>query len=245
MTPVVHCITNTVTATRVADAVAAMGASPILASAMDEVADIARAADALVLNCGTPSVERFAAMRAAAAAAHAAGRPIVLDPVGCGASVWRTACIRELARGAAPHVVRGNAAEVAALAEIAGPALRGVRSDDADRSLVHVMAVIAVIARSAAGALRTVVLATGPGSDALSDGTTDHALAVEVPALAHVVGAGDVLSALIGVFLARGHAPLDAVIAAHASFAAAARATSGSGPGSFWPAFTDALDRNG
>lgn len=242
MTPVVHCITNTVTATRVADAVAAMGASPILASAIDEVTDIAQAADALVLNCGVPSAGRFAAMRAAASAAHAAGCPIVLDPVGCGASLWRTASIRELARVAAPQVVRGNAAEVAALAEIAGPALRGVRSDDADRSAVH------GIARSAAGALGTVVLATGPGNDALSDGTTDHALTVEGPALTHLVGAGDVLSALVGVFLARGHGPLAAALAAHGAFAAAARAASGSGPGSFWPAFTDALaqmDRNG
>jgi hydroxyethylthiazole kinase len=234
--PVVHCITNAVTATRVADALAAVGADPILASAPDEVAEIAGKADALVLNCGTPSAERFAAMRAAAREAHARGRPIVLDPVGCGASAWRTRCIRDLARDAAPDVVRGNAAEVAALAGVTdGPVLRGVRSDDAGPQALE------RIARSASAALRTVVLATGQGNDVAADGAAAHALTVDAAVLGHVVGAGDVLSAIIGAFLARGSTPLDAALAAHAAFAAAAHAAAGHGPGGFWPVFLDAL----
>ncbi|MHB8631173.1 MAG: hydroxyethylthiazole kinase [Candidatus Limnocylindria bacterium] len=238
--PVVHCITNAVTAPRVADALAALGAEPILACAPDEVAQIARAAGALVLNCGTPSAERFATMRAAAREARAHGHPIVLDPVGCGASAWRTRCIRDLAAAAAPTVVRGNAAEVAVLAGVTdGPALRGVRSDDAEPELLE------RIARSASAALRAVVLATGQGTDVASDGSVAHGLTVDAAVLGHVVGAGDVLSAMIGAFLARGGAPLDATLAAHAAFAAAAGRAAGLGPGGFWPSFLDALAAHG
>ena len=240
---VVHCITNTVTAARVADAIAALGAAPIMASAPEEVADVARAADALVLNCGTPSAERFAAIRAAAAVARAAGHPIVLDPVGCGGSEWRTRCIRELARHARPDVVRGNAAELRALAAIAdGPDLRGVGSAAADRDTVR------AIARSAAAALGAVVLVTGHGHDVLSDGRAEVDLANGGPVpsiLGRIVGGGDVLSAIIAVHLARGAAPSDAARAAHAAFAAAARAGAAAGPGSFWPMFIDALAADG
>jgi len=233
-------MTNTVTATRVADAVTALGADPTLATAPDEVVEVAGVADVLVLNCGTPSAERFAAMHAAARAARGGGHPIVLDPVGCGASAWRTERIRELARDATPDVVRGNAAEVAALAGITGgPALRGIRSDGAGSETLE------RIARSASAALGTVVLSTGQGSDIAADGATVHVLAVDAAVLSHVVGAGDVLSAIVGVWLARGIKPIDAVLAAHAAFATAARAAAGQGPGGFWPRFIDALAARG
>ena len=234
--PVIHCITNTVTATRVADALVALGAEPIFAGAPDEVADIAARADGLVLNCGTPSAERFAALRAAGLAACGAARPIVLDPVGCGASAWRTRHIRDLASETAPTIVRGNVAEVAALAALAGgPVLRGVRSDAAGPAdLVRV-------ATAASVGLRAVVLATDRGTDIAADGGAAEPLTVHVPVLAMVVGAGDVLSAMVGTFLARGGTPLAAALAAHAAFAAAARDAGTAGPGGFWAAFIDAL----
>lgn len=238
--PIIHCITNTVTATRVADALAAMGAEPILASAPEEVGEVAARADALVLNCGTPSRERFAALRAAAIAAREATRPIVLDPVGCGASAWRTRNIRELAREAGPTIVRGNVAEVAALAGLAGgPALRGIRADAAGP------ADLARIATAASVSLQAVVLATDRGTDVAADGGATEPLTVDVPVLGLVVGAGDVLSAMVGAFLARGGTPLAAALAAHAAFAAAVRDAGSAGPGGFWAAFVDALAAHG
>lgn len=238
--PVVHCITNVVTAGRVADALAAAGAQPILASASDEVAEVARRADALVLNCGTPTTARFAAMRAAAEAARGRRTPIVLDPVGCGASAWRTRCIRELAAVALPSVVRGNAAEVSSLADLdEGPALRGVRSSEAGTKTLE------RIACAASAALRTAVLVTGRGNDVAVDGGAVRRLTVQADVLGHVVGAGDVLSALVGAFLARGRAPLAAALEAHAAFAAAVRDVGTRGPGGFWPAFLDALAARG
>lgn len=232
---VVHCITNAVTRARVADALAAVGMQPILAAAPEEVADVARSADAVLLNTGTPSEERFAAMRAAADAARAARVPVVLDPVGCGASAWRTEHIRSLL-SAHVAVVRGNVAEVASLAAIDGRAhLSGVSAMAIDADEVE------RIAMAASGALGTVVLATGRGHDTLAGASVARRLTVAADVLSRVVGAGDVLSALIAAFLARGRTPFDAAAEAHAAFAAAVRSAGVRGPGSFWPAFLDAL----
>lgn len=237
--PVVHCITNAVTAARVADALAAAGADPILASGPEEVATIAAAADAVVLNCGTPSNERFAALGAAAAAARAAGRPLVLDPVGCGASPWRTAAIRALAAATPGAVVRGNAAEIAALAGRAGPALGGVRS------LAAGPAELQALARAAHARFGGAVLVTGAGTDVLADPTGVCELAVDATVLGRVVGGGDVLSALVGAWLGRGLDAAAAVRGAHAAFAAAAAGAATRGPGGFWPAFLDGLAAGG
>lgn len=238
-TKVVHCLTNTVTRARVADALAAIGVQPILAEDAAEVADVARRSDALLLNCGTPTEDRFAAMRAAADAARAAGVPVVLDPVGCGASAWRTERIRALMT-AGIRVVRGNVAEVASLASLAGaPALRGVSAPSVDAD------VTLRTGADASRALGTVVLVTGRGTDALAEKGEARPLTVAGDVLARVVGAGDVLSALVAAFCACGRAPLAAAAEAHATFAGAARAASVHGPGSFWPAFVDALASHG
>ncbi len=235
-TPVVHCITNTVTSERVADALAALGVAPVLGTDRAEAAEVARRAAALVLNCGTPTDERFEAMRTAASAAHAAGVPIVLDPVGCGATPWRTEQIRTLASGHRVTVVRGNVAEVAALASLEdAPRLHGVTAAAAD------LATIERVAADASHHLGAVVLATGRGHDVLANDNVTRTLELGVEILGRVVGAGDVLTAIVGAFLARRRPAIDAASAAHATFAAAARAAGTRGPGSFWPSFIDAL----
>lgn len=234
--PVVHCITNSVTVMRVYDALAAVGVSPILASDSAEAADVARRASALVLNCGSPSASRFDAMRGALDAAGGAGVPVVLDPVGCGATPWRTEPIRALAARGRIAVVRGNVAEVASLASLAdGPALHGVTAAAAGIDTIE------RVAAEAARVLGTVVLVTGRGHDVLAGDNVARRLAVGAPMLADVVGGGDVLSALVGAFLARGLDPLEAAAEAHVAFAGAARHAGMTGPGSFWPAFIDAL----
>ncbi|HZP95921.1 MAG TPA: hydroxyethylthiazole kinase [Candidatus Limnocylindria bacterium] len=238
--PVVHCITNTVTSARVADALASLGIAPILASDIAEAADVARRASALVLNCGTPTAARFDAMRAAADAASAAGVPIVLDPVGCGATRWRTDRIRGIAAARRIAVVRGNVAEVASLASLpSGPVLHGVTAARADPETVERVAV------DASQALGTIVLATGHGHDVIAGDDVALRVQVGVDVLGQVVGAGDVLSALVGAFLARGRGPRDAATDAHAAFASSARSARACGPGSFWPAFIDALASHG
>lgn len=234
--PLVHCLTNDVTAGRVADAVAATGALPTMASSPAEVEEVAAAADALVLNCGTPTEERLAAMRAAARVAVARGIPVVLDPVGCASSRWRLEWARTLASEARP-IVRGNAPEVAALAGIASSArLRGVTALDTTPDEVG------RVAREAARALRTTVLVTGP-ADAVADDARFLSEPAPSGASLLVVGLGDVLSALVAAAAAVAPDRLEAAWSARAIVARATREAgrAAPGPGSFWSAFLDAL----
>jgi len=157
--PVIHCVTNDVTSGRVADVLAAAGAAPILAASEAEVAEVAARADAVVLNCGTPSPERMRALCAAGVTARERGIPTLLDPVGCGASAWRTGQIRELAAAVRPAIIRGGAAEIASLADLVTTAeLRGVSSIGGDEI---------ALARDAAVRLGAVVVV----GSAISDGS--------------------------------------------------------------------------
>ncbi|MDP9398859.1 MAG: hydroxyethylthiazole kinase, partial [Actinomycetota bacterium] len=126
-TPLVHCMTNIVVAGFTANVLLAVGASPAMVENVDESADFAAVADALLINLGTLSQERVTAMRAAAAAASGAGTPWVLDPVAVGALAPRTRLAGDLLTHQ-PTVVRGNPSEVLSLAGIAGAAGRGVDS---------------------------------------------------------------------------------------------------------------------
>jgi len=113
--PLIHCITNDVTRGAVAEALTAFGASPIMATASEEVEQIAGKAGSLVLNLGTPSRERYAVAIAAGRAASSNGVPIVVDPVGIAASPWRLAGHREVLASCTVHAIRANAAELEAL----------------------------------------------------------------------------------------------------------------------------------
>lgn len=235
--PLVHCLTNDVTAGRVADALAALGALPVMATAPEEAEEIAAAADAVVLNCGTPSQGRWVAMRAVAAVAARRGIPVVLDPVGVGASSWRAANAREIA--ALAHAsVRGNAPEVAALAGVPGAGeLRGVTAVGvgADRVLP--------LALAASAALRTAVLVSGP-VDAAADGDRSRS-AAGAPPRYPALGLGDVLGAVAAAFACVERDRLGAMWSAREVMAEAVRAAGAAapGPGSFWPALIDALAR--
>ena len=120
--PLLHCISNLVTANDCANLALAVGASPIMAQAPQEMADIAVLASAVVLNTGTPDEAKFTAARLAGAAANRRGIPVVLDPVGVGASPWRLENIRQLLQEVHPAILRANYGEAAALL---GLALRG------------------------------------------------------------------------------------------------------------------------
>jgi hydroxyethylthiazole kinase len=122
--PLIHNITNYVVMNSTANALLAVGASPIMAHALEEVADIARHTKALVINIGTLSSQWIDSMHVAMKAAADAGVPIVFDPVGVGATEYRTDTALSLLGCVKPSVIRGNAAEIKALtreqAEIKG-----------------------------------------------------------------------------------------------------------------------------
>ena len=128
--PLVHNITNYVVMNTTANALLALGASPVMAHAEPEVADMVNIASALVINIGTLSDPWISAMFKAAARAKERGIPIVLDPVGVGATQYRTRTARDLIHAAPPSIIRGNGSEIMALCE-ENVATKGVDSTSA------------------------------------------------------------------------------------------------------------------
>ena len=123
--PLVHNITNYVVMNETANAILALGALPVMAHAQEEVEEMVGLAGALVLNIGTLSPPWIEAMVAAGAAANARGVPIVVDPVGAGATTYRTETARRILDTLDVAVLRGNAGEVATLVGVAAE-VRGV-----------------------------------------------------------------------------------------------------------------------
>jgi hydroxyethylthiazole kinase len=232
--PLVHQITNYVVMNETANATLALGALPVMAHALQEVEEMASAAAALVLNIGTLSDEWVEAMLVAGRAANRAGVPVVLDPVGAGATSYRTETARRLLEELELAVMRGNSAEIATLAGREAE-IRGVEAVGSAGG--------AELAREAASAFRCVAAVTGP-VDHVSDGERAHAIANGHELLGTVTGTGCMATALTGCFLAvRASDPLEAAAEALVAFGVAGEdaATRADGPGSFHAALYDAL----
>jgi hydroxyethylthiazole kinase len=233
--PLVHQITNYVVMNETANATLSLGALPVMAHAVEEVEEMASVAGALVLNIGTLSKHWIEAMLLAAKAASAAGVPVVLDPVGAGATRLRTETAQKILDEAEIAVVRGNAAEVATLAGREAE-IRGVESIGASDSGAELAAV-------AAAALGCVASVTGP-VDHVSDGERTIAIANGDALLGTVSGTGCMSTAITGCFLSVGpERPLEAAAEALAAFDVAGEdaAVGAKGPGSFHVALYDAL----
>jgi hydroxyethylthiazole kinase len=232
--PLVHQITNYVVMNETANATLALGALPVMAHAPDEVEEMVGLAGALVLNIGTLSPSWVDAMLAAGRAANARGVPVVLDPVGAGATRYRTETAKLLLAELDVAVLRGNAGEIATLVG-ADAEVRGVESISAGDP--------AELAREAARCLGiSVASVTGP-VDHVSDG--EHVLAVANgdSLLASITGTGCMSSAITGCFLAVADSPLDAAAEALVAFGVAGEdaAVGAKGPGSFHVNLYDAL----
>jgi len=116
--PLVHNITNYVVMNNTANALLAIGASPVMAHATDEVEDIVSISSSLVINMGTLSEKWIDAMILATTKAKELNKPVVFDPVGVGASKYRTETAKKIITSATPQVIRGNASEIMALAQL-------------------------------------------------------------------------------------------------------------------------------
>jgi hydroxyethylthiazole kinase len=131
--PLVHNITNYVVMNNTANALLAVGASPIMAHAIEEVEDMISISGVLVVNIGTLSEPWVSAMEKAIKKAKALGKPIVLDPVGAGASIYRNASLKRLLDAGTPSIIRGNASEIIATLSSSGKT-KGVDSTDSSDS---------------------------------------------------------------------------------------------------------------
>lgn len=258
-TPLIQCITNSVVQQFTANALLAIGASPAMLDHEADAGQFAAMASGVNINFGTASSHQFLAADAAIEVANAAGTPWVLDPVSVGGVEYRTSRIRAAATQR-PTAVRGNASEVAALAGL-GLGARGV---DATNSVDDVISAAATLSAATGGVVAVsgetdaIVLAdsatdSGPDTDS-NAGTRASVVRVhgghELMPL--VIGTGCSLGAVTAAYLAAaksaglpitGPTGLEAVVAAHAHFAAAGikAAESAQAPGSFAVAFLDAL----
>src|SRR5437870_3022837 len=199
--PLVHQITNYVVMNETANATLALGALPVMAHAREEVEEMTRLAGALVINIGTLSPHWVEAMLAAGRAANAGGVPVVLDPVGAGATRYRTETAKRILDEVDVAVLRGNAGEVATLVGVEAE-VRGVES-------IGGGADAAELAREAARSLGAVAAVTG-AIDHVSDGERVLAVANGHPLLATITGTGCIASAVTGCFLTVADSPLDA-----------------------------------
>lgn len=206
--PLVHSITNLVVMNFNANALLAVGASPVMAHAHEEVRDMVGIAQALVLNIGTLEPAWISAMQVALQAARARGIPVVLDPVGAGATPYRNAALAELIRAGAPGILRGNASEIMSVAGLAA-ATRGV---DSAASTADASDAAAALARQ----LGAVVCVSG-ADDLIVDAAGRRAvLSNGHPWMTRVTGVGCSASALVGAFAAVQPDPWRATVAAMA-----------------------------
>lgn len=233
--PLVQNITNYVAMTVSANVLLAIGASPAMVHAVEEVEDFVALSNALVINIGTLSPPWVDAMRLAIKCAHALGRPWVLDPVGCGATRYRTAVAAELA-ALAPSIIRGNASEIMSLAGQVGAGGRGVdstaRAEDA-----------AVPAKALARRAGCVVAITG-ATDYVTDGAATIAVHGGHALMPLSTALGCSLSAVTAAFVAV-RPPREAAVAALAVFGAAGAVAAERcrGPGHLPAEICDALHR--
>ena len=206
--PLVHSITNFVAMNFNANALLAVGASPVMAHAHDEVADMVSIAQALVLNIGTLEPAWIRAMQLALKAARSRGIAVVLDPVGAGATPYRNAALAALIDAGAPTVVRGNASEILSVAGFAANT-RGV--DSAASSSDAVEAAVA-LARKLGG----VVCISGADDHVVDAAGRWVTLSNGHPWMTRVTGVGCSASALVGAFVAVQPDPWRATVAAMA-----------------------------
>lgn len=198
--PLIHSITNYVTANDCANILLACGASPIMADDPEEAPQITALCAGLNLNMGTISASRFAAMRSAGQTANELAHPVVLDPVGVGASQMRMRFAGELLEAVRFSVIRGNFSEIRALATGCGGE-KGVDTDGKAQVTEESLSDAVDFARSFSQKTGAVVAMTG-AIDLVADENTAYCIRGGHPMMASVTGAGCMLSALTAAFAA-------------------------------------------
>ena len=232
--PLIHNITNYVVMNSTANALLALGASPVMAHALEEMDEMVDLASALVINIGTLSPRWVSAMLKAGLRAKAKGAPVVFDPVGSGATSFRTATAMQILNEVKPDIVRGNASEILSLIS----SEKGTKGVDS----THQAEEIVDKARSLAVRCQCVVSISGATDVIISAGRTirvfnGHSL------MPRVTGLGCSATAITAAFAAVNREPLEAAVHGMALMGIVGELAGerSPGPGSFQVQFLDAL----
>ncbi|MBU1001997.1 MAG: hydroxyethylthiazole kinase [Proteobacteria bacterium] len=249
-TPLVHNITNFVAMNSSANALLALGASPIMAHAPEEIDDLIAIVGGLVINIGTLNGPWIKSMLLAGRAAYERGIPVILDPVGAGATKLRTDTSVRILNECAPTIIRGNASEILTLAAATGAADKqrvaaalaaaGGSTRGVDSS--HSGLGIADVASDLASQYDCTVVLSGP-TDTVTDGDNLITVTGGHELMSKVTGMGCTASALCCAFSVAVDDPFEAAVSAMAvmSAAGAVAAAKSQGPGTLQLHFYDAL----
>jgi len=211
--PLIHNITNYVTVNDCANVLLACGGSPIMSDDVDEAEDITSICGGLNINIGTLNQRTIPAMHKAGRKANALGHPVVLDPVGAGASALRTKTAKELIENVNFTVIRGNISEIKALALGTGGA-RGVDADVADKVTKENLSQAVEFAKEFAKQTGAVIAITG-AIDIVADGEKAYCIYNGHPMMSSITGTGCQLSAITAAYMtANPETPLEAAAAA-------------------------------
>lgn len=232
--PVIHHLTNWVTIYDCANVVKVLGASPVMAHAKEEVADMAKIASSLVLNIGTLTVDFIESMKIAAGSANEKGIPVILDVCGAGATGLRDTKSFELLDAVKIDIVKGNASEIA---RVSGEMVltKGVDASEVNKDMIEV-------AKGLASKRNCTVVVTGK-EDIVTDGEKLYLIKNGHPMMSNIVGTGCMASSVIGTFSA---VEKDLTLAATAGLvcfeiAAECAIKKSSGPGTFKEQLYDCL----
>ncbi|TLV00987.1 hydroxyethylthiazole kinase [Dyadobacter luticola] len=232
--PLVHNITNYVVMNYTANALLALGASPVMAHALEEVEEMVTIAGALVVNIGTLSSHWVEAMKLAMKTAAKLGKPIILDPVGAGATSYRNNVLAELLETAPPTIIRGNGSEILALA---GASIKTKGVDSTVSSTDSIEAAYALSKKFGS------VVSVSGAVDVIVKGNQAAYISNGVPLMTRVTGMGCSASAIAGAYGAVVKDPFEAAISAAATMGVCGELAfrEAKSPGSFQIAFLDTL----
>jgi hydroxyethylthiazole kinase len=232
MKPLVLCITNYVTMDFMANSLLALGAAPLMSESLQELEELVTISQAIYINIGTLNDAFMERALSAAAIASTLQKPVILDPVGAGASVLRTTAARQLLNDAT--VIRGNASEIIALS---GAALqtKGVET-------VHSVHAATKHACQLAQSLNKVMVISGP-TDFITNGKQQETLPFGSTIMPLITGMGCTMTAVLSAFVASNPSTFDAAIHATAYFGLCGQLTHEhtKTPGTFRQKFIDNL----
>lgn len=231
--PLIHCITNYVTAKDVANMILACGASPVMADSPREAAEVTSLADGLLLNTGTPKDTVKTSMILSGQKANLLGRPVILDPVGIGISPFRTEIILSLLKEIKLSVIRGNASEIKFLLneltrENSGTQIsttgRGVDVSPTDQITENNQSSLAETARALSAMTGAVTIITG-STDIVSTWEETCLIKNGSPLMSRITGAGCMLDGVLASYIAAAETSFSSPASLHNRFMAASLAT--------------------
>lgn len=232
--PLILNLTNDVSMNLIANGLLSLGASPIMSQAPEEIEDLLQIANALVINIGTLSEPFINLCKKACYTANRLGVPITFDPVGAGASQYRTNTCLQFLEDFNFSIIRGNASEIMALAE-KNHTTKGVDSDNPTQDAI-------ASAQSLASQYQSIIVISG-AIDAVINTKQVQLFDRGSPLMPMVTGSGCLLTAIVSAFNAIHQNPHEAVSAAVVFYSLCGESASqkANGPGSFLPHFLDAL----